>query len=198
MSFVFGLIDKENKSWGFLESDDPRVTPDMIQVSATHWSNLLNAQSKGLEIVAYTNRVFNAEPGLYYVDENGTWQKKDENKFAREKRLREIESELAEASSLYDTQLETPVEYPANGFTYKPSYAKDDYSVLIGNYDTFGVQTMPIEDSTHLASRTVEMTKQELQQLALFLAQKQVEYRTVYSTKRATLLAEKETLEEQK
>ena len=197
MNFYYGLVDEQNHAYGFVEETDKRVKPGMVYVTEAEWSNLLNEQSAGKQIVFYDNRVFTAEPGLYFIDTNGVWQKKDTNKFQKEKRLQEIETELAKASSEYETLLETPVVYPANGFTYKPSYAKDDYSVLIGNYDTFSVETMPIEDSTHLASHTVNMTKDELQALALFLAQKQVEYRTVYSTKRATLLAEKEQLEKE-
>ena len=197
MNFYYGLVDETNKAYGFIEETDKRVKPDMIYITEAEWNRLLSEQTSGKQIVFYNNKVFTAEPGLYYVDVNGVWQKKDTDKFKKEKRLQEIDAELATASAEYENLLDTPVVYPANGFTYKPSYAKDDYSVLIGNYDTFQVETMAIEDSTHLASHTINMTKDELQTLALFLAQKQVEYRTVYSTKRATLLAEKEQLEQE-
>jgi hypothetical protein len=41
------------------------------------------------------------------------------------------------------------------------------------------------------------MTKEELTALALFLAQKQVEARTVFATLRSTLSVERQTLTEQ-
>lgn len=121
MNFYYGLVDEQNHAYGFVEETDKRVKPGMIYVTEAEWSNLLNEQSAGKQIVFYDNRVFTAEPGLYFIDTNGVWQKKDTDKFQKEKRLQEIETELATASSEYETLLETPVVYPANGFTYKPS-----------------------------------------------------------------------------
>ena len=99
--FYYGLVDTENKSFGFLEANDTRVTTDMIPVSYELWSQLLDEQSEGKEIVCYNWEVFTAEPGRYYVDNSGVWIKKTDQEFTNEqlqlqneRRKNEILSEL--------------------------------------------------------------------------------------------------------
>ena len=99
--FYYGLVDTENNSFGFLEASDVRVTSDMIPVSRELWNQLLDEQSEGKEIVFYNGEVFTAEPGRYYVDASGVWQKKSDQEFVNEqlqlqneRRKNEILSEL--------------------------------------------------------------------------------------------------------
>ncbi len=99
--FYYGLVDTENNSFGFLEADDTRVTSDMIPLSYEQWRQLIDEQSEGKEIVCYNGKVFTSEPGRYYVDNSGVWQKKSEEDFQNEQielqnevRKNEILSEL--------------------------------------------------------------------------------------------------------
>ena len=89
--FYYGLTDKENHSWGFLEEDDTRVTPDMVKLTYKQWQALLDEQSEGKEIVYYDGKVFTAEPGRYYTDDDGQWQKKTDEEFETEKTQAEAE-----------------------------------------------------------------------------------------------------------
>lgn len=89
--FYYGLTDKENHSWGFIEENDARVTPDMVKLTYQQWQALLDGQSKGKEIVYYDGKVFTAEPGLYYTDDDGQWQKKTNEEFETEKAQAEAE-----------------------------------------------------------------------------------------------------------
>lgn len=57
MNYYYGLVDKENRAWGFLEEGDPRVTEDMIFLTEEQWQGLLDEQSSGKEIVFYEGRV---------------------------------------------------------------------------------------------------------------------------------------------
>lgn len=80
MNFYYGLVDKENNGYGFIEETDSRVTDDMIKLTAQEHSELLSGQSQGQEIVYYEGRVFNAESGRFYVDKSGWHKKSDEEK----------------------------------------------------------------------------------------------------------------------
>lgn len=84
MNFYYGLIDTETNTWGFVEETDPRVTEDMIYLTQEEWQELLKGQSQGLPICYYNGRVFNAEPGRYYLDENG-WHKRTNKEFNEQK-----------------------------------------------------------------------------------------------------------------
>lgn len=85
MNYYYGLVDKENRAWGFLEEGDPRVTEDMIFLTEEQWQGLLDEQSSGKEIVFYEGRVFaTKDTGMYYVDNNGIWQKKDDDSYNAE------------------------------------------------------------------------------------------------------------------
>lgn len=90
-AFYYGLVDTDNKSYGFLEEDDSRVTTDMIKLTRSEWEQLLEEQSQGKEIVYYNGKVFTAEQGLYFVDDNGVWQKKSNEEFEQEKAQAEAE-----------------------------------------------------------------------------------------------------------
>lgn len=84
MNFYYGLVDKATNAWGFVEETDPRVHEDMIFLTEEQWKALLDGQSQGLQICYYDGEVFNAEPGKYYLDEEG-WHKKTDDEFNEEK-----------------------------------------------------------------------------------------------------------------
>jgi len=92
MNFYYGMVDQENKSWGFVEETDPRVTSDMIFVKYDYWQQLLDEQSSGKEIVSDGTRVFTAAPGKYYTDANGVWHEKSDDEFAAEKTAKREEN----------------------------------------------------------------------------------------------------------
>lgn len=76
MKYYYGNIAD---SWGFIPENDVRVNPEtMIELTEEEYISLFDGQSQGLEIVYYDGKVFNAEPNLYYVDENNVWQKRTE------------------------------------------------------------------------------------------------------------------------
>ena len=77
----------------------------------------------------------------------------------------------------YDYKLDTPVEYLATGFTYKPKWAEEIYVNLIEKGTKFpSIFPMLIYDSTKQKERAVEMTLQDLTALTMFLAEKQQQY----------------------
>ncbi len=114
--FYYGLTDKENYSWGFLEENDARVTPDMVKLTYQQWQALLDGQSKGKEIVYYDGKVFTAESGLYYTDDNGQWQKKTDEEFEREKT--ETEAERIAMLNLTAADVERAI-YKAKGIDFE-------------------------------------------------------------------------------
>lgn len=94
MNFYYGLVDEENKAWGFLEETDKRayvdeakteLKPTMIYLTAAEWQAVLSEQSKGKQIVGYGGKCFAAEQGRYFVDDNGAWQAKTDAEFNKEK-----------------------------------------------------------------------------------------------------------------
>lgn len=94
MNFYYGLVDEENKAWGFLEETDDRAWEDkehtilketMIFLTAEQWQQVLSEQSRGRQIVGYGGECFTAEQGRYYVDDNGVWQMKSDEQFNQEK-----------------------------------------------------------------------------------------------------------------
>lgn len=84
MKYYYGNIEGD---WGFVdEKDSRRKLPNMIELSEIEYHNLLDKQTEGLEIVHYEGKVFNAEPGRYYVDSNGIWQKRTDIEIDAERR----------------------------------------------------------------------------------------------------------------
>lgn len=85
--------------------------------------------------------------------------------------------DVSAAQIEYDYKLDTPVEYPATGFTYKPKWAESVYAGLLEKGKLLpDIFPMNIYDSTNKEERAVEMTAEQLTVLALFLAAKQQEY----------------------
>lgn len=89
MEFYYGAID--GKFWGFLEEGDPGVTPDMVKLSEEEYNELFVAPFKNEQIVFYEGKVFRAEVGRYYVDENNTWKKRTDKEFEEYKKAQEKE-----------------------------------------------------------------------------------------------------------
>lgn len=84
MNFYYGLVDEATNAWGFVEETDPRVHEGMVYLTTEEWQALLAGQSRGLQICYYEGKVFNAEPGRYYLDDDG-WHKKTDEEFNNEK-----------------------------------------------------------------------------------------------------------------
>ena len=84
MNFYYGLVDEATNAWGFVEETDPRVHEGMVYLTRDEWKALLAGQSRGLQICCYEGKVFNAEPGRYYLDEEG-WHKKTDEEFNEQK-----------------------------------------------------------------------------------------------------------------
>ena len=84
MNFYYGLVDEATNAWGFVEETDPRVHEGMVYLTRDEWKALLAGQSRGLQICYYEGKVFNAEPGRYYLDEEG-WHKKTDEEFNEQK-----------------------------------------------------------------------------------------------------------------
>lgn len=83
MKYYYGLI---GNSYGFVDEEDARHTQaGLIELTEEKHQQLLDEQSQGKEIVFYNGEVFTAEPGLYYLDNNNQWQKKDDSEFEHEK-----------------------------------------------------------------------------------------------------------------
>ena len=105
----------------------------------------------------------------------------------KEIRLQEIEQELAQVDRLYEITMNTPILY-TNGHYYKPRYVQESYVLLLAA-DIFPIT---IWDSTELNS--VEMAKNDLLILSMFLkgiAEPAFQER---KTNRLSLLLEKEEL----
>lgn len=85
--------------------------------------------------------------------------------------------DVSAAQIEYDFKLDTPVEYKKTGFTYKPKWAEKIYAGLLEKGKLLpNLFPMQIYDSTDKEERSVVMSAEELEKLALFLAEKQQEY----------------------
>lgn len=81
MRYYYGLIDIENKGYGFVEENDPRVTEEMIKITAERHQRLLEGQSEGSQIVSANGQVFLATPNRYYIDDNAQWVRRTDEEF---------------------------------------------------------------------------------------------------------------------
>ena len=102
MNFYYGLVDKATNAWGFVEETDQRVHKDMVYLTHDEWRALLKGQTNGLPICYYEGKVFNAESGRYYLDENG-WHKRSEDEF---KKLKADEKREYLINKLYEIKAE--------------------------------------------------------------------------------------------
>ena len=95
-------------------------------------------------------------------------------------------------SSAYDnylTKLDTPVEYPVNGFTYKPKWAENIYAGLIQKGQLLpSLFPLKIYDSTEEEERAANFSLEELVALSIFLAGKQEEYFAEYKAEKKALV----------
>ena len=82
LKYYYGLI---GDSYGFVDSDDERSKLEgLVELTKEEHQQLLDEQSQGKEIVFYDGEVFTAPYGLYYLDENKIWHKKDETEYEQE------------------------------------------------------------------------------------------------------------------
>lgn len=87
----YGLVDTENLSYGFVEENDDRITDKFIEITEEYHQQLLDEASNGLEIVSDNITVFTAKPNLYFVNEQGLWEKKNEEDYESEQAQKEKE-----------------------------------------------------------------------------------------------------------
>lgn len=98
MNFYYGLLDEASNYWGFIEESDPKVTEDMIFVDESSFIDLLQGQARGQQICCWDGQVILADPGLYYVDEQG-WHKRSFEEFTHEQAKQLIQQVI---NTLYD------------------------------------------------------------------------------------------------
>ena len=92
----------------------------------------------------------------------------------------------SEAYENYQRKLDTPLEYPVNGFTYKPKWAENVYAGLLQK-GALLPQLFPLKiyDSTELEDRAQSMTMEQLTALSIFLATAQERYFAEYKAEKA-------------
>lgn len=91
----------------------------------------------------------------------------------------------SEAYDNYLKKLDTPVEYPVNGFTYKPKWAENIYAGLIQKGQLLpDLFPLKIYDSTEKEDRAAMFTLEELVALSIFLAGKQEQYFAEYKAEK--------------
>lgn len=90
------------------------------------------------------------------------------------------------AFAQYKKNLDTPIEYPVNGFTYKPKWAESIYAGLLQK-GALLPQLFPLKiyDSTETEERAELMTMEELIALSIFLAQAQERFFAEYKAQKA-------------
>lgn len=120
---------------------------------------------------------------------------RESSEYLNQQRLKEIEKELTVLDNEYQKKLDTPVVYPANGFSYKPKYAQDTYiSLLSAGAIVPSMYPIKIWDCTELEENAVNMSMQELASLTTFLAGLQQGFFNIRKESKAVLQAEKEEL----
>lgn len=92
----------------------------------------------------------------------------------------------SEAYENYQRKLDTPIEYPENGFTYKPKWAENIYAGLLQK-GALLPQLFPLKiyDSTEHEDRAQSMTMEQLTALSIFLAAAQERYFAEYKAEKA-------------
>lgn len=135
MKYYYGLIDKENLGYGFVPEEDERIEDDFIEITEEYHQELLDKQGEGLEIVSDGVTVSTAEPDLYYVDNNGKWQKRTNDEYTNHTANQRKQNFLNEFFLIpnYGYYRKQPKGY---------SSAIESISV-ISNMITFGVTTIP-------------------------------------------------------
>lgn len=91
MNYYYGLVDKENLGYGFVEEGDFRITDNFIKITENEWQSLLEEQSNNKEIVFYDGKIFATEPNIYFIDSNGVWQKRNNEEINKIKKQQKIE-----------------------------------------------------------------------------------------------------------
>lgn len=113
--------------------------------------------------------------------------KSEYEQFASEMIARTIKGDdNSEAYENYQRKLDTPIEYPVNGFTYKPKWAENIYAGLLQK-GALLPQLFPLKiyDSTELEDRAQSMTMEQLTALSIFLATAQERYFAEYKAEKA-------------
>ena len=129
----YGLVDIENLGYGFIEEDDARKNDSFIEITDEYHEQLLEEQAQGLQIVSDNKTVFTAEQGLYYVNSQGLWEKKNTEEYEAEKAKQEAER----IQSLYMTRSDF-----FDGTIQAWGVGQDELLILIQNL----LATLPIEN----------------------------------------------------
>lgn len=118
------------------------------------------------------------EDGTKYTYQEAFLSVNEYEKYSQELLVKEINGEEnSEEYETYKEKLNTPIQYPTNGFYYKPKWAESVYAGLIQKGSMLpSLFPLKIWDSTEKEENAVEMTIAELTALAIFLANKQEEF----------------------
>lgn len=93
----------------------------------------------------------------------------------------------SESYDNYLSKLDTPIEYPLNGFTYKPKWAESIYAGLIQKGMLLPeLFPLKIYDSTEKEERAKLFTLKELIALSIFLAKSQEQYFAEYKAEKSS------------
>ena len=114
--------------------------------------------------------------------------KSEYEQYARELLANTINgNDNSQAYETYQKKLDTPIEYPLNGFTYKPKWAETVYAGLLQK-GALLPQLFPLKiyDSTEQEDRAQVMTMEELIALSIFLATMQEKYFAEYKAEKAS------------
>lgn len=149
----------------------------------------INANDNGQRIIEYNDSFYALYPYEDLQDGNIVDLREDVE-YIKQQRLLEIEEELKQADTDYENVLNTPYEY-TNGYKYKPKYIEDSYVLLIAA-DVF---PLTIWDASEINS--VEMAKNDLIALSMFLKQIAEPAFQTRKNLRKTLLEEKNQLTNQ-
>lgn len=87
----------------------------------------------------------------------------------------------------YQNKLNTPVQYPINGFYYKPKWAEGVYAGLLEKGALLpAIFPLKIYDSTETEENSALFTQEELIALSIFLAQKQEQFFQEYKQEKVS------------
>lgn len=138
---------------------------------------------------------FEENPRKYMVNEN--YEIVENPKYPIIVELDEVNNQLAEADTVYNTFLDTPQVFPANGHLYKPKWCDDGTYTKIITGAQAGLIQFPINiwDATEKEENMVSMDQVIFGQLCAFLALQQAAAFDTRKELKSRLIARKEELE---
>lgn len=114
--------------------------------------------------------------------------KSEYEQYARELLAKTINgNDNSQAFETYQKKLDTPIEYPVNGFTYKAKWAETVYAGLLQK-GALLPQLFPLKiyDSTEQEDRAQVMSMEDLIALSVFLATAQEKFFAEYKAEKVS------------